>query len=149
MKKPPNVPSRVRRIAEFILVMVLIYAGLLVFFRFSPEKNQWLTDSWKVSSKEDAWIYPLTLVVQGVLVLGGCFVGLWLALRMLVSENRRYWFGGFFVLLGSAGITLWSMVSTVEEKAATAHIPYIGGGFIVLGIVFVLFFKPKKRSGSR
>ena len=144
MKKSTKEPSRSRRGIEFVIVMALLYVGQLLWFHFSPEKTQWVTDSWKVSSKEDAWVYPLVFVVQLCLILGGCIAGLWLAVRMLVSEYRRFWFGGFFMVLGAGGWAVWSVVSTAEEEASTAHIPYIGGGFIVLGLVILLFFKAKK-----
>ena len=132
-----------RRWIQFLGVLGAIYLVLFVFFRFASEATMFVTDSWRISSKEDPFLYPLVQVLTLVLVLLGIWLGLWLAYRMLLSDYRRYWFGGFFALLGGAGIAIWASVSDANERSETWHIPVIGGGLIALGLAFVLFFKAK------
>lgn len=136
-------PKKLKHLVQFLATLAAIYAVLLVVFRFTDEKTQFITDNWSLSSKENLFLYPLIQVVTLALILGGAVFGLWLAYRMLLSEHRRLWFGGFFAVLGIAGILIWALVSSAEEKAATRHIPVIGGMFAALGVVFGIFFKPK------
>ena len=132
-----------KRILQFIGVLVALYAGLFVFFRFADEMTLCITDDWCLSSKENIFLYPLFQILTLVLILAGSALGLWLAFLMLLSKHRRLWFGGFFGVLGIGGILIWTMVLTAEEKSGTWHIPVIGGGLAALGVVFLFFFKPK------
>ncbi len=137
-----------KRILEIFTIFGLLYVGLFVFFHYSGEKSQWITDHWRISSKEDPFLYPVFPILSIVLVLVGMWLGLWLACQMLISDYRRLWFGGFFGLLGGTGFSIWATVLTPVEKFDTWYIPLIGGGLILLGLLLLLFFKPRK-TGKR
>ena len=133
-----------KKLFEFVIILGLIYTAMFIYNMVTPERTEWITDDWKISSKADRLLFPLFPIVMIVLILGGVSVGLWLAYRMLLSDHRRIWFGGFFILLGAAGLLIWGTILDPVEKSETRHIPIIGSSLIVLGIVFALFFKPKK-----
>ncbi|MEQ8353651.1 MAG: hypothetical protein RH862_19400 [Leptospiraceae bacterium] len=99
-----------------------------------------VSSSWCFSSRESPFLVALFQTLSFVLLIAGLLLGTRWAVAMLVSPRAYLYFALFFSAIGISGTIIWFLTVPDNERLQYIHVPLIGAGLVILGILFLLYF---------
>ncbi len=111
-----------------------------------------LTEGWCIQSDKRPFLVAGFQTLSFLLVILGLLLGTMLAVRMLISERAYLYFALFFFVVGAFGSLVWFLTVGPADRLEYIHVPIIGLGCFLLGVLFLLYFPGglrKRQSPSR
>lgn len=125
------------------------YSLFWLINRFTISYTECITERWCISSRDDIWVMSALPVALIVLLLIGARFGGSLALAMLNSPRRHWYFCGFFVGLGGIGLITWFLFVPPADRLEFIHIPILSAFFACLGGLMFWGLNPNRVPKNR
>ncbi|HBS06164.1 MAG TPA: hypothetical protein DEA96_14445 [Leptospiraceae bacterium] len=107
-----------------------------------------VSDQWCFDSGTRPFLVAAFQTLSFLLVILGLVLGTRLAVQMLVSKRAYLYFALFFFAVGLFGSTVWFLTVEPADRMEFIHVPIIGLGCVLLGVLFLLYFPGGLRKRS-
>ena len=129
--------STKKYIWDVISTMGLLYVVLVVVFKFfMAEKTEWITDSWQISSVDDAYLMALLYVTTLFVMIWVSYLSFVGAMWLMFNLSLAFLAALICTFFGAILFPIYFYIFTPAEQEELFFIKYMDFAFIGFAIYF-------------